>query len=136
MFLSFWLIFDVDSDGAVKTPIFKLFRIPRKKVWIEPLYPNLWLIICQWRNYFSYENLAMNTWTKMNLFNSGWCSMINSSKLTQIRINLSVSWKLSTISVLMIWNISRKLVNMSKAQARNDESDFSALSSDESVEPR
>ena len=72
----------------------------------------------------------------MNLCNSGWFSTINSSKLTQIRINLSVSWKLSTISVLMIWNISRKLVNMSKAQARNDESYFSALNSEETVEPR
>jgi len=32
MFLSFWLIFDVDSDGAIEIRIFKLFRIPRNKV--------------------------------------------------------------------------------------------------------
>ena len=32
MFLSFWLIFDVDSDGLVGIGIFKLFRIPRNKV--------------------------------------------------------------------------------------------------------
>ena len=37
MFFSFLLIFDVDSDGAIEIPIFKLFRIPRNKVWIEPL---------------------------------------------------------------------------------------------------
>ena len=32
VFLSFLLIFDVDSDGAVEIPIFKLLRIPRSKV--------------------------------------------------------------------------------------------------------
>ena len=36
----------------------------------------------------------------------------------------------------MIWNISRKLVNLSKARARNDEIDFSELSFDECIEPR
>ena len=36
----------------------------------------------------------------------------------------------------MIWNTLRKLVNLSKARARNDKIDFSARSSDESVEPR
>ena len=29
---SFWLIFDVDSDGVAVIRIFKLFRIPRNKV--------------------------------------------------------------------------------------------------------
>ena len=146
--------------------------------------------------YFSYENLAMSTWTKMNSFNFGWSFTISSSKLIQIRsgsdhkeelstgwiqtlfhidpkmfefsdlrihksevwiqplcgraqvlyqfdvgfdpkrINLSVLWKLSTISVLMIWNTLRKLVNLSKARARNDEIDFSNLSFDECIEPR
>ena len=32
MFLSFWLILDVDSDGLVGIGILKLFRIPRNKV--------------------------------------------------------------------------------------------------------
>ena len=32
VFLSFLLMFDVDSDGAIEIPIFKLFRIPRNKV--------------------------------------------------------------------------------------------------------
>ena len=32
MFSSFWLIFDVDSDGLVEIGIFKLFRIPWNKV--------------------------------------------------------------------------------------------------------
>ena len=36
----------------------------------------------------------------------------------------------------MIWNILRKLVNLSKARAQTDETDFSELISDESVEPR
>ena len=31
MFSSFWLIFDVDSDGLVGIGIFKLFGIPRNK---------------------------------------------------------------------------------------------------------
>ena len=37
MFPVSWLIFDEESDVLVEIRIFKLFRIPRNKVWIEPL---------------------------------------------------------------------------------------------------
>ena len=36
--LGFWIVLDVDFDGLVRIPKFKLLRFFRNKVWIGPIY--------------------------------------------------------------------------------------------------
>ena len=38
MFFYFWLIFVGESDGVVEIQIFKIFRIHKNKVWIQPMH--------------------------------------------------------------------------------------------------
>ena len=72
----FWLIFDVDSDGQVQIPKFKLFRFYRNKVWNGPstLFRSLTCYIMKAEGRYILKNSHLNVfwWYFVNQWINWW----------------------------------------------------------------